>query len=144
MSGDIYKMAPKHRNYIMLRLDTFVADGAAKYDSRILTIEHVLPQTVEADSEWEIVWPNESDREEWLHKLGNLVLLSRRRNSKAQNFDFKTKCNKYFKGKQNVTSYALSTQVLSEDKWDVETVKKRQDNLLNILKNGWQLQGFDD
>lgn len=102
LNGDIYKMAPKRRRYIMLRLDRFLADGGAIYDPSILTIEHVLPQTVEADSEWEKVWPNESDREEWLHKLGNLVLLIRRRNSKAQNYDFKTKCEKYFTGNNNV------------------------------------------
>lgn len=53
LDGEIYQLTPRRRNYLILRLDSFVADGAATYDPSILTIEHVLPQTVAKGSKWE-------------------------------------------------------------------------------------------
>lgn len=46
LDGNIYLMTARRRNYLMLRLDSFLSDGAASYDPTLLTIEHVLPQTV--------------------------------------------------------------------------------------------------
>ena len=48
LDGNIYELTPRRRNYLILRLDSFISDGAATYDPTILTIEHVLPQTVPA------------------------------------------------------------------------------------------------
>lgn len=56
LNGDIYSMTPKRRNYFILRLDSFVSDGAAEYNSRKLTIEHVLPQTIDKNSQWQELW----------------------------------------------------------------------------------------
>lgn len=50
LNGDIYnKMTSVRRNYLILRLDSMVSDGAATYSSKsgLLTIEHILPQTLE-------------------------------------------------------------------------------------------------
>lgn len=43
--------------------------------------------------EW---FPDEETRERYVHRLGNLVLLSRRKNAQAGNFDFERKKNEYF------------------------------------------------
>ena len=104
--------------------------GSATYDSRILTIEHVLPQTVAAGSQLEKWWPDEDQRWQWLHKIGNLLPLAKRTNSQAQNYDFDVKKEKYFMGKAGVAAYALTTQVLSHDIWTPEIVEKRQKELL--------------
>ena len=53
LDGDIYTLTARRRNYLILRLDSFLSDGAASYDASLLTIEHVLPQTVDAESQWE-------------------------------------------------------------------------------------------
>ncbi|WP_346796349.1 DUF262 domain-containing protein [Halomonas sp. Bachu 37] len=139
LNGDIYTLTARRRNYLMLRLDSFVSDGAASYDPSLLTIEHVLPQTVSAGSNWEKLWPDNDQRDNWIHRLANLVPLNKRRNSKAQNFDFDDKKNAYFRGRSNVSSYALTSQVLNEPTWTPELVENRQADLMNVLKEKWSL-----
>ncbi|WEI03592.1 DUF262 domain-containing HNH endonuclease family protein [Acinetobacter johnsonii] len=139
LQSDIYSLTARRRNHIILRLDSFLSDGAATYDSSILTIEHVLPQTVHEGSEWSNLWPDEDVRKAWTHKLANLVPLNKRRNSKAQNYDFDKKKTAYFAGTKAVSSYVLTTQVLNEPQWTPDVILKRQDALLNVFKENWGL-----
>lgn len=139
LNSDMYKMVSNKRNYLILRLDSFVADGAASYDSKILTIEHVLPQTVNDESQWAEWWPDTDERELWVHKIGKLLPLAKRKNSQAQNYDFDMKKDKYFRGKTGVASYALTTQVLMYSQWTPKTVKERQEELINIYRKNWDL-----
>lgn len=140
LNGDIYQLTPRRRNYLILRLDSFISDGAATYDPGILTIEHVLPQTVAEGGEWEEWWPDEEQRTEWVHRLANLVPLNKKRNSAAQNYDFADKRDIYFKGTKNVSSYALTTQVLGREDWTPKYLKARQKELLEIMMLGWELE----
>lgn len=139
LDGDIYELTPRRRNYIILRLDAFISDGGASYDPTILTIEHVLPQTVDPNSEWSTLWPDENARKAWVHRISNLVPLNRRRNSQAQNYNFDKKKSAYFKGSKNVSSYALTTQVLNTPAWTEEFLTKRQEELLKVLSDNWEL-----
>ena len=136
---DVYTLTPLRRSYIMLRLDSFISDGGAVYDPKKLTIEHVLPQTVTDDSEWAELWPDEEERISWVHRIGNILPLNKRRNTSAKNYPFKKKCQAYFSGRDNVSSYALTTQVLNHDKWTPEIVEKRQEDLVEAMKDGWSL-----
>lgn len=140
LQGDIYLMTPRRRNYLILRLDSFLVDGAATYDPTILTIEHVLPQTVADASVWATQWPDVEERRQWVHRLANLVPLTQRRNSQAQNYDFERKKKAYFGGRQGVSSYALTTQVLNSPNWTPTLVEQRQAELLDILASRWDLQ----
>lgn len=83
LNGEIYTMPSRRRNYIVQRLDSFVSDGGAKYDVKLFTIEHVLPQNPEINSEWNIVWPDQEERKYWLNRIANLVPLTRKHNSAA-------------------------------------------------------------
>lgn len=111
LDGEIYKLTGIRRNFVILRLNEFVGDGAAKFDfePNILTIEHVLPQTVRAGSEWEKLWPDTAMRERWGNRIANLVPLTRKKNSEAQNYDFEKKKEIYFKGKSG-TPYDESVE----------------------------------
>lgn len=139
LNSDMYKMVSNKRNYLILRLDSFVSDGAASYNSKVLTIEHILPQTVAAGSEWEAVWPDVDERSHWLHKIGNLIPLTKRHNSQAQNYEFAVKKEKYFKGKAGTTSFALASQVLGYDQWTPALVAERQKELIDVYKKNWDL-----
>lgn len=143
LDGNVYEFTPRRRNYLLLRLDSFLGDGAASYDTKILTIEHVLPQTVKEASQWDEWWPEVSTRKEWVHRLANLVPLNKKKNSAAQNYDFAIKCDTYFKGKKDVSSYALTSQVLSKKEWTPKIVEKRQKALLDVLVTGWELEDED-
>lgn len=140
LNSDIYTMTPIKRKYLIIRLDSFLSDGIAKYDYDKITIEHVLPQTVTKGSEWDRVWEKEEDRKMWLNKIGNLIPLSRQKNSQAQNYEFKKKKEKYFSTNNGgVSSFALATQVLQEEEWTPSIVKERQKELITAYKKGWEL-----
>jgi hypothetical protein len=139
LDGDIYMMTARRRNYLILRLDSFLSDGAASYDPTLLTIEHVLPQTVNAGSQWEEWWPSADEQHAWVHRLANLVPLNQRRNSAAQNYDFDAKKKAYFVGRSGVSSYILTTQVLGTKEWTPKIVESRQSELLELLNDKWEL-----
>lgn len=139
INGDIYMMAARKRNFLILRLDSFLTDSAAMYNFSLLTIEHVLPQTVKEGSEWAILWPDTNDRDAWVHRLANLVPLNQKRNSSAQNFDFEKKKEKYFKGRNDISSYVLTTQVLNSQVWDKPHVEQRQKELIQTFVENWEL-----
>ena len=93
--GEIYLVAPS-RTYVLLRLDELLANQpGVSYEHRIVTVEHVLPQHPKKGSQW-LTDFDESAREYWTHRLANLVLLNRRKNSSAQRFDFAKKKHQYF------------------------------------------------
>ena len=142
LNSEIYLLTGKRRNYVILRLNEFVGDGAGKFDfePNILTIEHVLPQTISAGTQWERLWPNEEDRKLWINKIANLVPLTRKKNSEAQNYDFDKKKDIYFKGKNGTTTYPLTTQVMNEKEWIPQTVEKRQKELMGIFILRWDLK----
>lgn len=144
LNGEIYTMPAARRNYIIQRLDSFVSDGGATYNTKLFTIEHVLPQNPSAGSEWFDIWTEPKDRQYWLNRIANLVPLTRQRNSAAQNYDFDTKKTKYFSTKSGTSSYQLTTQVINIDKWTPEVVKQRQEDLLEIFTNNWDLRKNDE
>ena len=140
LNGEIYSMTAKRRNYIIQRLDSFLSDGGATYNTKLFTIEHVLPQHPSADSEWMKLWPDTQTQRFWLNKIANLVPLTRQRNSAAQNYDFNTKKIKYFQSKNGTSSYTLTTQVINIAAWTPEVVEDRQKDLEEIFISKWDLK----
>ena len=137
LEGPVYEIQ-RTRMPLMLCLDELLSDGAAEYDHKIITIEHVLLQSPTSDSEWLEWFPTEEDREYWVHRLANLVLLSRAKNSQAQNFEFSRKKQEYF-SRNGVSPFSLTTQVLGYDVWTPQILQERQNELLELLRNHWRL-----
>lgn len=138
LNGEIY-LATHIRRYVLLRLDSILAnDPGASYDHRTITVEHVLPQSPAQDSQWVRDF-TEEEAATWTHRLGNLLLLNRRANSRAQNFDFDVKKDKYFTSGKGVAVFALTTQVLAEPVWTPDVVERRQEKLVGLLVKEWQL-----
>ena len=134
LEGPIYTHL-RVRRPLLLRLDCLMADPEVQHYPRIVTVEHVLPQ--KPNSKWFI---NFSDKERirWTDRLANLVLLSRRKNSSAQNYGFDIKKRKYFQ-EGGVATFALTTQVASETEWTPEVLQRRQKSLIDALKQEWWL-----
>ncbi len=137
LEGPIY-LQTRVRMPLLLRLDSLLADKGAIYEHKVLSIEHVLPQTPATDSTWLRWFPEEQTRELWTHRLANLVLLSRRKNTQAQNYDFERKKREYFQ-KDGVATFALTSQVLNQPEWTPDDLKNRQCDLIGRLKSEWRL-----
>ena len=128
---------------ILLRLDEASSEDGATYKRKIISIEHVLPQKPAEGSEWMTLF-NEEERGYWTHRLANLVLLSKSKNSQAQNYSFERKKNEYFGSKNRTTengtsTFALTTQVLHTDSWTPDHLAARQENLLETCRKIWNL-----
>jgi len=138
LDGDLYLMK-KIRLYVLLRLDDALADAGAIRDFPIVTVEHVLPQNPKPDGNWSLWFPSQEDRNKYVHRLGNLLLLSRSKNSEAQNFEFEDKKKKYFTTGKRVANFAITSQVLNETEWTSSIIEQRQRKLLDELEALWRL-----
>ena len=138
LNGDMYLLHHICR-YVLLRLDTYLSKGVATYDYEAVSIEHVLPQRPAIDSEWRQAFPTKDIHARYVHRLGNLVLLSRSKNSQAENFDFEYKKSKYFCAEGGVSSFVLTTQVIRHKEWTPEIIEQRQAELINTFKQLWRL-----
>lgn len=138
LGGEIYLVNPV-RKYVLLRLDSLIAaNPGATYAHKVITVEHVLPQNPRADSQWMRDF-TEQQRLDWTHRLGNLVLLNRTKNSEAQNYDFAVKKDRYFTSAKGAALFALTTQVLGHEAWTPEVVEARHAELERILITEWDL-----
>jgi hypothetical protein len=141
LCGPFYDtLAARARTTIVLRLDALLSGGGAKYDYATITLEHVLPQTPELESSW-VKWiPDEAKRLACVHQLGNLALLTRKKNSAASNYEFDKKKAAYFT-QNGVSPFVLTTQVLGHSTWTEDIIVARQKVLLGTLQKHWRLDG---
>jgi uncharacterized protein with ParB-like and HNH nuclease domain len=137
LQGNIYEL-PRVPLFVLLRLNHAFGDGEVEFKYEVISIEHVLPQNPKSTSEWCRQFPREKERAELTHKLGNLVLLSRRKNASAGNLDFKDKKTKYF-SKDGICSFPLTVQVLKESDWNPQVIFNRQTVFIGKLKEVWDL-----
>jgi hypothetical protein len=138
LNGDLYS-ENRSRLYVLMRLDSALTDGglSPSFDAKMVTIEHVLPQNPKTDSDWCKNWSND-ERQKSVHRLGNLVLLPRKKNSEAQNYDFETKKTKYFNPK-DVVPFPITINVINQHKWTRQEVEDNQKKYLAKLKELWNL-----
>lgn len=124
---------------LLLRLDDLMSDGSASYQHDVVSVEHVMPQQPAPNSQWAAWVPDKSQHQLWVHRLGNLALLSRKKNSSASNRDFAWKKAAYFT-KGGSTAFALTTQVLQFADWTAAVMQQRQEVMLAKLEAHWRLQ----
>lgn len=123
---------------VLLRLDDYLGDGSVDYDAIDATVEHVLPRNPAPESEWLQLWPAKADRKRWVHRLGNLALLPRRRNASAANLDFERKKREYI-ARGGATPFAITAQVIHEPLWTLDVVRRRQERLAGAARRLWRL-----
>ena len=138
LEGPIYSL-PRVPRPLMLRLDILRAGAGAAYNHKIISVEHVLPQHPQESSQWFEWFPDEDERRQWTHKLANLVLLSHRKNSQANNREFKRKKDTYFRRDGKRTPFVLTNEVIDESEWTPDVLKRRQKSLVDALKKEWRL-----
>ena len=134
IEGDIYNR--NFGRYVMLKMEHCLQDKSQPFApfTRI-SIEHVLPQTPNADSGWMRLF-SEEEREAWTHRLANLVLLSRNKNSQLGNQDFSEKKEKYFKSSLNV--FPNVVKVMQYKEWTLPVLEQRQQQMKAMLMDSFK------
>lgn len=123
----------KMAKYVLLRSDMELWDLEAfpGYYGRI-TVEHVLPQSPEAGGYWSKRY-NPDEMKIWTNRLGNLLLLSGRKNTSAGNLPFPEKKETYFRKKS--TPFKLTQEALAYSDWDLQTLSKRHSDMMNRVSD---------
>lgn len=139
LGGPIYGRFPTRVvRAILERLDRLLAEQPVVWAGQ-KTVEHILPQNP-ADGVWDHF--SSSEREAITHSLGNLVLLTARKNSGASNLSFAEKARVYFGlgdhsvGKKRA-SYASVQELAHLEDWDSKTYKERHTRHVGLLANRW-------
>ncbi len=132
IEGDIYKR--RFNKYVLLKLEYLMSDNTVHLSGYTnISVEHVLPQNPNVNSEWRKIFTDE-EREEWTHKLANLVLISKRKNSSLSNLNYKDKKEKYLKGR--VDAFKGSKIFIDNNlEWNKNILEKRQEKIINMLIN---------
>ncbi len=133
LSGGIY--GRPYCRYILLKIDLAYHGHNTKFSPpRAISIEHILPQTPDSDSQW-VKDFTEQDRDKWTDRLGNLILLSRRKNPTQGRIDYVGKDGKegkkerYFR--KNVELFSNSIRILSTfNSWNLDDLKKNHKETL--------------
>lgn len=111
------------------------------------TIEHIYPQSATGEY-WKVRFGHLKPTEKrlFLNSLGNLLLLSRSKNSKLQNFDFdRKKCLKNKDGK-DIGYYNGSyseIEVSKQTEWTPEQIKERGLLMLQFMEYRWKFKFSD-
>lgn len=132
--GVIY--GKRYARYLLMKLDILSMDMSTIYSpANTISIEHILPQTPSGTSQWEKDF-TDVEREMWTDKLGNLILLSRRKNSSQGNADYFDKKKRYFRN--NINAFQNSIAVIgANDKWTMKELQTNQERCLMMLQKAY-------
>ena len=97
--------------YLLLKLDFLYADHSNPMSFSSLSVEHVLPRNPESDSKWCSDF-TEEQRQEWCDRLGNLVLITPKKNTSLGNLDYVEKKKRYFENR--IGNFPNSLRVLNK------------------------------
>lgn len=132
INGDIYGRS--FAKYLLLKLDLiYRGSSTPMIPQAIASIEHILPRNPSADSQW-VKDFSAAEREEWTNKLGNLVLISRRKNTSQGNRDYVEKKEKYFE--RNIEMFPNSIRIYQNyPEWKLSDLKKNHSDVVTELLN---------
>lgn len=135
-SSDVYGKG--FARYLLRKID-YLLDKPSYTERRNsyknMSIEHILPQNPKENSQWLKDFTNKQC-EEWVNKLGNLVLISRIKNASQGRLDFLDKKSKYFD--KNIETFPNSLKVLKENEWNIFSLEKNHKSLIKLLEEHYQ------
>lgn len=133
----VYSMQAKNKMYIFERLENGSSveknDVVENIEQGILTIEHIMPQTL--SNAWKqelgIYW--EEMQEKWLHTISNLTLSGYNVKYSNRPFNEKRDMENGFKE----SGLRLNHYIAQFDKWSEEELEKRKQELSRLAKVIW-------
>jgi hypothetical protein len=142
LSGRFYSRFPvRVVRAVLERLDRLLSEQLVVWDGQ-KTVEHILPQNPDP-GEWSHF--DQAQRDTVTDTIGNLVLLTSRKNSSASNLPFSEKRKVYFglgntaAGKKRAT-YASAQELSNLLDWDSAAYQERQHRHIDLLSNRWGIK----
>lgn len=122
--------------YILGKIDTYYRKTKEeKINFYQVNLEHILPQTPAKD--WKLT---KKEISPYVHKLGNLTLLSNKLNSKAQNTTIDKKIDHYRESELPITKQLVTMLEKEDFNWNEDLINKRLDDFVEIsFKYVWKI-----
>ena len=126
-----YKNSEKNRmlmKYILSEInDHYKKTKEQKTDFDYVNIEHLIPQ--KPDKAWKLT---AKEIKGYVNKLGNLTLLDKTINSKAQNKTIKDKIKELRQSELPITKEIVRELEREKQKWNEELILKRQESFVSL------------
>lgn len=115
--------------YLLRELETMERDSTEIEIIRhgAIHLEHIYPQSPKLEGRWD-------DHDDWIYRLGNLTLLSGRKNSGLKNRAFLEKKPTYLASEVNMTRNLAS---LAD--WSPDAIDKRQASWVDLAIRRWKI-----
>lgn len=131
VDGPIY--GRRFAKYVVLKMDYYYQNHEQRMHFETISVEHILPQTPKDTSQWIKDFSLE-DRMKWTDRLGNLVIITRRKNSSQGRLDFNEKVKKYFE--KSIDTCPNSLRVLNKyGRWTPREVTENHKTLIEKIKH---------
>ena len=133
---NFYKKGTEFCKYTLKLLETF--ENKEQTDMENITIEHIMPQTL--NSEWRIELGSKFEQihSEYINTIGNLTLTGYNPELSNKNFELK---KRYYEE----SNIKMSREIANYDKWKDTEIKDRAEQLFEKAKKIWKLpQGYDN
>lgn len=124
---------PGHRRHVLEAIEKHMRtvgeqDEVEPKKASELHVEHIYPQTPTLESKLD-------DHDDWVQRIGNLTLLSKRWNTKIKNGDFLT----VKRPEISKSVIMLNDSVKTADTWGREEISARQKQLAKLAPAVWRL-----
>ena len=129
---NFYEGLRKYSKFILGKIEEHNTKVAVDFRNPKITIEHIMPQKIDNNWKSELGGNFENIHKVYLHNIGNLILTEF--NSEIGNKAFSTK-----KEKINTSSLNYRLHVINKDKWDEQSIKEHQKNMISWLLDAFSL-----
>lgn len=124
--------------YLLLKTDLILANIRTnlEYNRGRSSVEHLMPRNTK---HWDV---DPELHAEWLHRIGNLVLLDRRKNASLSNGSFAKKIDRY---QTSFDTRPNTNRVFVKYKdWNIDTIKENHKWMLNLLRKYYTASNYAD
>lgn len=104
----------------------------------MVSIEHILPQNPTENSTWCIDY-TEDERRELLHKIGNLCIIGRKKNTSLGNLDYQDKRKRYFE--KNIGNFARTLKIYNDysNHWLPSDLLQNMNNTIKDIRDMFEV-----
>lgn len=124
----------KTANAILRRLNSYIfLKNGREIPNLSSFVEHIVP-IVQSKKNWGMAWPDEKERKMFVHRIGNLALVSEKALPRETKMSFGEK-KRRFKNEQ----WPLTQRLLERDEWNKESFRANQGELFYLIDEIWKV-----
>jgi hypothetical protein len=136
---DLHRRNAALSKLVLMRIEDELAGQPLLVNPSDLSVEHVLPSRTSPSSDWRRSFPDAEQRAVCMQSLGNLALMSQRKNERAKNKDFPVKLAIYLEPEFGEPNLIFNREIFDAPTWTATQIKAREAHALQVLTKVWRL-----